>query len=389
MQNELANVLYDRFPAAVSKAIDNANQITAHWASRINDLDRSQGGYHWITYKAICRRQGLFSNAQGNHDWNEQLCKPMITKIMNRWDKCFNWSIPNALRNLPRSVEALLSTFHKQIESRALQNGSSPTVLQMLSDQSSSYKSAFHSMNDRMKLDIWEKSKEANRQFKPVVTAAMRSAYDECVNDSGPGSYMRMKTSMAQHVDIQRHGMFSESCQTVERALDRLMANIEKKMLSQGNKTFVQMKQDYTSALLGEKITHDEIRLRGEVYRTVEGVTNVFRCVVGRGTDKADGAVRTLDGAKEIGDIDAKHVKTESEQAGEAESTSLRFKSLSLDLDQADRPPNSTNARVVPDSLAPPADQNADTKPLSLTVERSNAMYCSTHGPLLRDSTRG
>lgn len=52
---------------AIANAAQMASTTAQHWGSKVNREDRAAGGYCWSTYKAICRRNGEFSNAQGPH----------------------------------------------------------------------------------------------------------------------------------------------------------------------------------------------------------------------------------------------------------------------------------------------------------------------------------
>ncbi|KAL9114844.1 MAG: hypothetical protein Q9227_001087 [Pyrenula ochraceoflavens] len=291
LHNELADTVFDQFASAVSKATDEANKTADHWGWKVNRENRAEGGYYWSTYKAICRRQGVYTNAQGPHDWNDQLSEPMLTRLMNPWDKCFNRSIPNVLRNMPNSIGDVLSTFHKDIETRAMRNGTSPAALQMLSHQLHNYKSAFRDLSNGVKSKILEESKEINRQFIPVVANAMHDAYEDCELERGPGSFMRMKALMLQHVSGARHEMFSQSCETVKTALKKLIEGLEARMQAEVHETSRHIRRDYTSALLGQQImTGQQLpkeakTLRRTVNETVEGAEDVFKRVVGLDTE--------------------------------------------------------------------------------------------------------
>lgn len=52
---------------AVSNAINDSITTALKWGAPVNREDRAAGGLHWSSYKAICRRNGVYSNAQGPH----------------------------------------------------------------------------------------------------------------------------------------------------------------------------------------------------------------------------------------------------------------------------------------------------------------------------------
>jgi len=92
LKESLSENLYDKFEQVVGDAVSKANDTAAKWGAPVNRENRAAGGYFWSTYKygsrynlpvtrvsytnacrAICRRNGVYSNAQGPHDFNEQL----------------------------------------------------------------------------------------------------------------------------------------------------------------------------------------------------------------------------------------------------------------------------------------------------------------------------
>ena len=52
---------------AISNAVEDAISTALKWGSPVNRDNRAEGGVVWSTYKAICRRNGTYANAQGPH----------------------------------------------------------------------------------------------------------------------------------------------------------------------------------------------------------------------------------------------------------------------------------------------------------------------------------
>lgn len=50
---------------AIASAEDKASDTATGWGAKVNRDNRAAGGYYWSTYKAICRRNGVYSNGQG------------------------------------------------------------------------------------------------------------------------------------------------------------------------------------------------------------------------------------------------------------------------------------------------------------------------------------
>ena len=52
---------------AISNATNDSIETALKWGAPVNRENRAAGGLHWSTYKAICRRNGIYTNGQGPH----------------------------------------------------------------------------------------------------------------------------------------------------------------------------------------------------------------------------------------------------------------------------------------------------------------------------------
>lgn len=68
MKENLAENIYDKFAHAIAHAEAEAGPTSQRWGAH-----RDAGGLYWATYKAVCRRDGAFTNVRGLHDFNAQL----------------------------------------------------------------------------------------------------------------------------------------------------------------------------------------------------------------------------------------------------------------------------------------------------------------------------
>lgn len=66
--DQLSDQIFDGFVPAVQSASDKAVPTASGWGAH-----RNLGGLYWATYKATCRRNGLFQGASGLEDFNGEL----------------------------------------------------------------------------------------------------------------------------------------------------------------------------------------------------------------------------------------------------------------------------------------------------------------------------
>ncbi|KAL3424847.1 tat pathway signal sequence, partial [Phlyctema vagabunda] len=271
MKDALSENIYEHFENMIQMAIDEAPKTSAKWGAPVNKVDRSQGGYYWSTYKAICRRDGVYSNAQGLHDLNNQLTEPIMRHLANHWEKVFARKLPQVLQGFTRKSKALLSAFHREIEVRTRNNGSSVAGLAMLAQQLRTYEATFAHLTTEMTEAINNWQKDSNREFVPVIAENLASAYEWCASETGGGQYARMKEHMNTHVEQMRHTMFTDSCNEVKTQLTQMCRQVEEAMANKTDEVFMLMRRDYLTVINGAQIPKGELmpkwerRMRSEI----------------------------------------------------------------------------------------------------------------------------
>jgi GTPase Era involved in 16S rRNA processing len=169
---------------ALTPAAVEANKTVLRWGAPVDRSDRTAGGYYWSTYKAICRRNGLYSNSQGHHDWNAELIEPIIKAIASGWEKTFSRRINSLLQGAASDAGRLLKSFHDDIEREASQNGPVGS-LHLLSHQLRNYQALLKDVCNENLATTVAQAKEINRMFQPVIASALEPAYETCVAERG------------------------------------------------------------------------------------------------------------------------------------------------------------------------------------------------------------
>jgi len=222
LQKSLTENIYMVFGASVPYAIQAAPDTVHSWGQ-----PRSQGGLSWATYKATVRRDGVFSGAAGLRNFNEELFDPISRNLANGWERAFQQQLPVILESFGRDTAVQLRRFHEAARGRAEERGINVSGLSTLSSQVIVHARSVEALMVNIGAKITEIQREANRGFTPAIVAAMRSAYQACTNESGQGSYARMKVIMGTHVEYARHSMFHTASSTVRGALDDMCDSIK------------------------------------------------------------------------------------------------------------------------------------------------------------------
>ena len=220
MNQALAENIFENYGHVIQLAIGEAVPEVQRWHAPVDRDNRPAGGYYWATYKAIVRREGVFANAHGPHDFDAKLTEPIIKHLAGHWERVFAQRLPRGLQNFSRQSKSLLSSVHGEIEARSMKQGAGIAGIAMLRQQLRNYEAIFQTLAGQMGELINAMQREANREFTPVIARNLSSAYDYCSQESGTfpnlhvdssadktlgsGCFNRMKHHMANHVDIHR-----------------------------------------------------------------------------------------------------------------------------------------------------------------------------------------
>ena len=269
----------DALFAKVSTEMDNsipmaseaAPETVKRWGSR-----SSEGGLHFMTYRAVCRRDGVFAESStGPKNFNMDLFEPIYKNAASVWEMTFNFRLPPVVDEYVQKTELALDIFHNQAVREAATNDENNRTIEVLAQQLRANKRRAHAFATELKTMWTDGQRTANRMFTRPIEKAMARPYSECCDQSGesiavsktseayyllkyylgPGMYMRMKNIMAEHVAANDSAMFHEACAATNFNLENIATAIEQKMLEFANESFDKIRQDYTRAFCGDNTT--------------------------------------------------------------------------------------------------------------------------------------
>lgn len=113
----------------------------------------------------------------------------MIKVIAPGWERVFTRRVASVLNNFTKSIPAILTKFHREIEDRARKIGTGLGSLAMLSHQISVYEQVMKDAAATTKEMIIARQKDINREFTPVLEHKMIPSYEWCEAERGPGQY--------------------------------------------------------------------------------------------------------------------------------------------------------------------------------------------------------
>ena len=115
----------------------------------------------------------------------------MIKILATGWERAFARAIPTVLSKYAAAAGKALGSFHKDFEARARANGTGIVGLSMLVHQLRIYDGIFKDVVAFSTESINTQQREINREFTPVISAAMHTGYELCENERGEPVYPR------------------------------------------------------------------------------------------------------------------------------------------------------------------------------------------------------
>ncbi|KAE8314943.1 hypothetical protein BDV41DRAFT_563275 [Aspergillus transmontanensis] len=256
--------IINRLDPAVEHGCVEFPRIVSRW-----NAPRREGGIAFQTYQAICRRQGIFKE----RDWNRELANPLLDKIVGGWTRTFCVKIPLQLDEVAVSLEGSLQDFHNR--AIALSDRSAPTDKNTETPEVmlSTYCKTLRYELKQVEASMRSEQRELNRIFPKTIETELHQAYQECAEQSGRYSLVRMKNIMTRQAADNCSSMIGIG---VERALQKIndLLNVTRERLGQlVESTVDHMSRDYRTAIVEphvRKFNVDQTKLKNKVTKIIQ-----------------------------------------------------------------------------------------------------------------------
>ncbi|KAK8221531.1 hypothetical protein IWZ01DRAFT_537433 [Phyllosticta capitalensis] len=372
MAATVAEHVYGQYPKLIQKACEAAVPTASGWG-----VHRNMGGLHYSTYKATVRRDGVYNGASGARDFNAELTAPILKEIATGWERAFQRRLPTNIRNFKSNVSKEVEAFHNLVCQRARRVGVSMARLNQLNNQLRNHTEFLNTLVAGIIDLVSTRQKEVNREFVPVIASAMQHAYQVATDESGKGSYIRMKAYVNNHVAQNQDRMFRDACQAVKNRLDQMCHEVQEQLADRAAHVFTSAQRDYNSAVgnLGAaevELTPAEKELRNEINGIVKTAEEVFERVLEGEEDPDDVAARAEEEAAAAADEN-------NEGADAGQSTLKGEDATAQDGDNEGPEPPTTLKEKLAAPNEPAAEQpELQPEPLSESILKGEPNHVST-----------
>ncbi|GLA80468.1 hypothetical protein AtubIFM56815_001289 [Aspergillus tubingensis] len=231
-------------------------------------VSRWNEGFRWMTYKAICRRRGVYRTT----DWNRDLARPLFDKIAAAWRRTFTELLPHAMLTLTDELEVVLGKFHREAIDSVQQDVSDETKKRLQGNLVACQQSMRQRFLELGKSTTLEQ-KRISRAFAEAIAERLEKTYRACASETGAGSLKRSRALMQQvaddHADDVLRGSTDHAKHELMELLDSQEAEVDRIIQSRLRK----ISRDYHGALIVPQIrmcSEEQVRIKSEVEQIIQ-----------------------------------------------------------------------------------------------------------------------
>lgn len=165
------------YPRAIADASGELPSTVKSWEGSVN---------HYMVLRAITQRHGgPYTNPKGSWDFNRDLCTPFQQAIESPWTNLFHHALPNSVKHYITKCQIALRSFHDGIVAEAKKKNIEISYLDLVTQQLQLREDMINMQAEILNAEIDSSQKNASREFKPIITQAMTTAYNQAANECG------------------------------------------------------------------------------------------------------------------------------------------------------------------------------------------------------------
>ncbi|GFF30677.1 hypothetical protein IFM58399_02648 [Aspergillus lentulus] len=254
LQDQLFASLRRTFAGNILQKLENACQhgtqgfreVVANWNEEV----------HWSTYRAICRRSGVWKG----YNWNSKVAHPMLEYIRSYWIRMVNEEIPLHLQIFSQNIGTCLDIFHKHIVSSADETIAHQNNTELQKTLGTAANSLRHQVKETEE-SLRIQQKTANRLFIGVIAAELEGTFWRCANQVRYVLFILSEVNGAQ--------ILEKSAQRASEELSNILKQTEDKITCMVRATVRELARDYHTAIIAPQTSEQEMQLKLEVAEAI------------------------------------------------------------------------------------------------------------------------
>ena len=193
------------------------------WGSSWGRNGGGQGGLHWATYKACCRREGEWST-----NMNQELADPVLTNVSSAWESVFVSDLAKQLKSLTGKLIADVKQFQDDLTPQLLAAGIDEARLRSIrAPLDAALNTRADTAVDKVKEVVQSRQKDLSRSIAPMVQKAMLPGYQKGFAEAGTGSHRRRVSIVEGHIKANAKTMFKDAVEPVMKEMKPLRQGVQ------------------------------------------------------------------------------------------------------------------------------------------------------------------
>jgi len=300
--------------AGADAASEQALKIMQQWGVSV-----TQGGLHWATYKASCRRDGVW-----RVNMNEALVEPIFKAVSTHWEKAFVSGLHKILAELEEQVKTELNAFQPKLLA-ALDGVDYPRAVAS-GLQGAQFDGVFAILRTavaNLKHAASKQQRDLSRSLEPLVQQHMIPGYQKANAESGTGSHRRRVELLESHARREAKQMFKDAAGEVVKQMTSMREGMGARLrLEVVDASLQLLRTTYTPLWdeMGENCLAARRLLQPKVAELLLGAERAVRRL---GSDRGAPSNSVADGAEDPGDelIDTTEIHQQAKRQRQLEET--------------------------------------------------------------------
>ncbi|PYH97236.1 hypothetical protein BO71DRAFT_319135, partial [Aspergillus ellipticus CBS 707.79] len=282
MQREFKFCLAELLKENVIDGLGRASQcgslefprIVSEWNAAVKD-----GGLHWQTYKATCRRRGIFRNT----DWNQDLAGPMLDKITPGWKRAFELLLPRKFDDFTKCVQKRLDRFHSDAIASAKKSITARTKTMLDAIVKANRESVEQHLKSPHK-HLKSAQKDSSRIISDVIALHLSETYADCAAQcgrclqlrsrgaTGQGTLARIRSIMERQANDNGNVVFHRSTQSMEGSLTDMLEQNDAEIAEIIQNILAWTSRDYRASIIEPQLrmfSKEQVGIKQEVSKMI------------------------------------------------------------------------------------------------------------------------
>ncbi|RDW68088.1 hypothetical protein BP6252_09484 [Coleophoma cylindrospora] len=236
---KILNLIESTIQSSLQRATKNGKKSALKHAKDIVD-----SGIACATWKAICRRQGVFVSTRNvNYDWNKFFTEAFLEEIAISWNDVINLKMNETIKTYTQKLLEGLQKLCQGVESSIKMD------LRVQQKPWKEWLGGFSVLEEYLNLHVSAALTEAQKLAKKIhrfvaqkILDFLAPMYEKCLEEKGTGTLLRMKDIFSKHVEKKTPRTYRAVASRLLKDLTKMHDELRLKLIKEYTVVYNQLK---------------------------------------------------------------------------------------------------------------------------------------------------